>query len=127
MRRQLFNLNVSLTLIMMLVIMLTIVSAGLLLMRDAKQALLEEKQNKLFSYALMLDEMMPGTFDQILQEKGLASATREEKINALNQKLSPVTDQIAGLESGVGVGYYSKELDAIITYGPSDQLGQTVG
>ena len=121
------TLRISLTLVMAVVIISCILSAGYFMMRDAQGALLEEKQNKLFAYTRMLDADLTRTFDQILESKGLRDAPREEKIRALNRELSADTDLVAGLDPGVGVGYYSRELDAIITYGPSSQLGQTVG
>ncbi|NPV90129.1 MAG: hypothetical protein HPY50_05045 [Firmicutes bacterium] len=121
------TLRLSLTLVMAVVIISSILSAGYFMMRDAQGALLEEKQTKLFAFTRMLDANLTRNFDQILESKGLQDAPREEKIRALNRELGAGTDQVADLAPGVGVGYYSRELDAIITYGPSSQLGQTVG
>ena len=50
-----------------------------------------------------------------------------KKVRLLNQKLSGVTDKIVSGNPGVGAGYYSIDLDCIITYGPSSQYGSTVG
>ena len=88
--------------------------------------LVSEKQNKLFAFARLLDNGLKGTFDDILVEKGYQSATRNEKIEVLNHYLEALTDNVARAQLGIGVGYYSKDLDAIITYGPSELLGHMV-
>ena len=59
------------------------------------------------------------SFEGILQRHGAQAASKEEKIRLLNQELMAVTDEIANSSLGLGAGYYAKDLDAIITYGPS--------
>lgn len=126
-RKNRATLRIYLILIMAVVITTSILGSGYVLMQDAQNALLEEKQVKLFAFAKLLDDALDRTYDEILAEKGLQYASREEKIRALNEELKGITDFVAKSEPGVGVGYYSKELDAIITYGPSDELGYMVG
>ncbi|MDN5347147.1 MAG: two-component system, NtrC family, sensor histidine kinase AtoS [Clostridia bacterium] len=71
---------------------------------------------------------LQGSFDDILKEKGVSPhAGWTEKLWVLNQALTPTTDLVAESFAGVGVGYYSKELDAIVTYGPSRLFGDKVG
>jgi len=55
------------------------------------------------------------------------AADREAALKHLNATLAPFTDLIADANPGVGVGYYSRALNAIVTYGPSRQYGDTVG
>ncbi|MCG8472986.1 MAG: ATP-binding protein [Desulfobacterales bacterium] len=112
---------------MAIIIAVSSIGTGMVLMREAEQAMLQEKQSKLFSLARLLDKGLVGTFGGMLQEKGAFEASRGEKIRILNQALAPLTDEIAAAEPGVGVGYYSRDLDAIITYGPSTSLGHKVG
>lgn len=121
------TLRIVLSLIMTVVILISILGTSYVLMRNARSALLEEKQVKLFAFAKLLDIALVKTYDEILQDKGLLDASREEKIRALNEELREITDYVANSEPGIGVGYYSKELDAIITYGPSNELGYYVG
>lgn len=121
------TLRLYLTIIMTVIILISILGTGYVLMHDARNALLEEKQIKLFAFAKLLDDALDRTFDEILEEKKMQNASREEKISVLNEELKEVTDFIANSNPGVGVGYYSKELDAIITYGPSKELGHKVG
>ena len=121
------SLRIYMTLILAAVIMVSIMGTGYMLVQEAKKTLLEEKQHKLFALAKLMDDALQQTFAEILERAGASSGTREEKINVLNKELSRFTDFIAGAEPGIGVGYYSKDLDAIITYGPSDDLGQKMG
>lgn len=92
-----------------------------------EEALVWEKQQKLFGVTRILDRYLEGTYDDILNQKIANPLTREERIGILNRALSEYTDQIASAYPGIGVGYYSKELDAIITYGPSSLYANTVG
>jgi signal transduction histidine kinase/ActR/RegA family two-component response regulator len=88
----------------------------------------EEKKGKLTAFANFLDIYLGDrTYDDILAEQGALDATREEKIAVLNAELKGITDEMAASSPGLGVGYYSRELDAILTYGPSSEYQNTVG
>ncbi|MCL2741801.1 MAG: ATP-binding protein, partial [Oscillospiraceae bacterium] len=88
----------------------------------------EQKRDSLLSFAKLLDTQLdPGGYDAILERAGLADAEPEEKVKALNEALRQITDDLASCSEGLGVGYYSRELDAILTYGPSSEYGYTVG
>jgi len=93
----------------------------------AQKSLIDEKQAKLFGLAKLMDERLDQTFEEILSLHGMEQASRNEKIQFLNNTLKKYTDQVADSESGIGVGYYSRDLDAIVTYGPSSVLGGKVG
>ena len=112
--------------ILFLAVSLPLVCSGYILIHRGEQALNAEKESKLFGIARVLDRSLPGSFDDLLlpSEK---NATRDEKIKILNKKLSEVTEEIASGNPGVGAGYYSKDLDCIITYGPSAEYSSTVG
>ncbi|MDR1495352.1 MAG: response regulator [Clostridiales Family XIII bacterium] len=86
------------------------------------------KEDKLLSFAKFLDLYMGDRdYDDILAEHGALDASREEKIAVLNEELRDITDEVAESSPGLGVGYYSRELDAILTYGPSAEYQQKVG
>ncbi|MDC7228130.1 MAG: ATP-binding protein [Spirochaetales bacterium] len=89
--------------------------------------ILQEKQVMLFGLATQLDNALVGTYDDILMEHNAVNLPRIDKIKILNEELKQVTDFVASGVPGVGVGYYSKNLDAIITYGPEDQFSHTIG
>ena len=93
-----------------------------------KTSMLLEKENKLLGIATFLDkELGNQTYDDILKSQGASDASRERKIETLNRMLKGRTDKVATIYEGLGVGYYSLELDAILTYGPSIDYSDTVG
>ncbi|MDR1604460.1 MAG: response regulator [Gracilibacteraceae bacterium] len=88
----------------------------------------KEKEEKLMAFATFLDiDLGERDYNDILAAHGALHASREEKIAVLNEELLDVTDEVAAAYPGLGVGYYSRELDAILTYGPSAEFGHTVG
>ena len=121
------TLKSRLFLLLFLVAGLPIVLAGFSIARTAVDAMVSEKQQKLFGAARMLDLYLVGTYDDILQRHQAQNASREEKIAILNRELAAYTDIVAQAYPGIGVGYYNRELDAIITYGPSKVYGDKVG
>ncbi len=104
---------------------LTLTFLGKELLADMSE---NERGNFLVSFTKVLDSELPsGGYDEILENLGLVDATREEKIKALGDYLRPYSDRVSTLASGLGVGYYSNELDAILTYGPSSSYQHLVG
>lgn len=90
--------------------------------------LLAEKEKKLITLARTLDSRLGGGgYAAILERHAAEHAAREEKIRVLNEELRDETDTVASLLPGLGVGYYSRDLDAILTYGPSASFGNVVG
>ncbi len=124
------SMRLKLMLILAVAVALPLVGSGYLLINRAEKALLLEKENKLFGIARSLDNALSGDFDSLLPADK-ENASRDEKIRLLNARLAQVTDQLAAANPGVGVGYYSRDLDSIITYGPSseyqDKIGQSIG
>ena len=99
--------------------------AGRSLVEDS---LMSEKQGKLLALAQVLDSMLPKDgFDGILAQAGAEHASRDERIAALNKALFAATDDVGRASPGLGVGYYCRALDAIVTYGPSELFGHVVG
>lgn len=108
-----------------------------LLFQKAEAALIEEKAVKLFGITRLLDGHLKSDYDSLVDGIPLpgfpaASAPpppslRQERIAVLNDALRGFTDEVAACYPGVGVGYYSRELDAILTYGPSCEFGDKVG
>lgn len=88
---------------------------------QGRDALLQEKQTKLYALTHLLDQALAASFD------AYPHLAREQRIKALNQQLSPITDAITSAFPGVGAGYYNRELDAIITYAPQELYGKAVG
>ncbi len=101
-----------------------------LLFQKAEAALIEEKSSKLFGLTRLLDLHLVGSYDDLLLSAGGAaaiSALPSDRVRMLNERLGPFTDELATAFPGVGVGYYSRDLRAILTYGPSRDFGSKVG
>ena len=91
-------------------------------------AMMQEKGNKLLGITAFLNsELGNQSYDDILAKAGALNSSKEEKIKILNNALFERTDHIATIYSGLGVGYYSLDLDAILSYGPSAEFGNTIG
>ncbi len=94
----------------------------------SETVMFREKENKLLGIASFLEKKLGDRgYDGILEEAGASGATKEEKLAVLNQKLSEVTDEVSSMYAGLGVGFYSIDLDSILTYGPSSEYGSNVG
>jgi len=88
----------------------------------------EQKKESLLSMTKVLEaHLVSGGYNEILTNAGKLGATKEEQIAALNEALRGFTDEVAGASEGLGVGYYSRDLDAILTYGPSASYQHNVG
>lgn len=98
-----------------------------LLFQKTEAVLIEEKAQKLFGLTRLLDQHLEGDYETLLSRASPPPLSREAKIAFLNRALGPFTDFVARAFPGVGVGYYSKDLRAILTYGPSSQFGSKVG
>ena len=88
------------------VTVLPIIITGIVLVKSAEQALLAEKKQKLIAITQQLDFALSKDFDTIIVEAGLEKAEKEDKLQALNEKMQPLTDHIALAHPGIGVGYY---------------------
>lgn len=84
-----------------------------LLFQRAETALLGEKANKLLGIARYLDFCLGDGFNKITVQD------REEVIQEMFNRLAPVVDKVCDSFEGLGAGYYSRELDCIIVYGPT--------
>ncbi len=116
------------TLFLSIFICMAFIGAGVIGYNLLKNALLAERSENLLAYTKILDSYIPeGGYDQILREKGLTNASDQEKFQALHNELFDITDKIGNSAPGLGVGYYSRELDLILTYGPSEKFDHTVG
>jgi two-component system sensor histidine kinase HydH len=121
------SLRNRLLLLMIAVVALPTLVSGYLMAVSAEAALMEEKQEKLFGAARMLERHLDGTFDDILARQGCLDAAKDIKVAALNRELQPYTDLVADVYPGIGVGYYVKDLDIQATYGPSRFYAKQVG
>ena len=113
----------------LLLFMSLLLAASWLTMRNMSQDIMEkEKGQKLIVTAAMLDfGLGDRDYDDILREHDAIDATREEKISILNSELADLGEALVKTHPGLGIGYYSRELDAILTYSPISEYGDRVG
>ncbi|HPE90446.1 MAG TPA: ATP-binding protein [Spirochaetia bacterium] len=121
------SLSTRLFILMLLSVMVPMLGMSFFLKSEISESILVEKRDKLFGLARQLDAALDGSYDDILAEEGALDADRETKIAVLNSRLRGITDFVASGNAGVGVGYYGRDLDAVLTYGPSGQFQYTVG
>ncbi len=114
--------------IIFIVLTVSLVISLLTILNVSQQAINLEKETKLLQIATHLGNQLGDvTYNDILASQNAQQATRDEKIKVLNRMLRDRTDELASIFRGLGTGYYSLELDAILTYGPSEEYGNTVG
>jgi two-component system sensor histidine kinase AtoS len=111
----------------LIIVSIPLLLTGYIIKLETQEALLVEKQTKLFGIASLLDNYLGEGYHAILAAKNMQNADRATQLTALNDSLKNYTDTLTGAYPGVGAGYYSKELDAIITYGPSSNYADKVG
>jgi two-component system, NtrC family, sensor histidine kinase AtoS len=121
------NFTFRLLLIIFCIISIGFVAIEFSLKTIITNELLKEKEILLFGLTHQLDNALEGTFEEILSDNNARNLNREDKILILNNALKDVTDFVASGVDSVGVGFYSRKLDAIITYGPSDEFQHIVG
>ncbi len=121
------RLTTRLLLLVFLSVIVPMIGLSLFLKQEITESILGEKRDKLFGLARQLDGALEGSFDDILGAEGALGYEREAKIAVLNARLRGITDFVASGNDGVGVGYYGRDLDAVLTYGPSGQFQYMVG
>lgn len=121
------TLRARLILILLPLMTMSMMAAGYFLTLSGQNSILEEKRTYLSGVTriLLAELQSEGGFSQL--ESTTRNQSRNERIQFLNLKLASYTDRLASAFPGVGVGFYHRELDAIITYGPSSENGNKVG
>ncbi len=122
------TLKFRLLLVMVPVICCSIISAGYILSVAGKNAILDEKQKHLLGITRVLNAYLvaQGGYRN-LELDTPDNSNPKERIEHLNRKLLNVTEQIALAFPGAGIGYYHRELDAILTYSPKAEYQNKVG
>ena len=115
-------------LILFLFILVPFLITGYFAQKVTESMVMHEKQEKLLALAYILDSQLDsGGFNALLAQEKAENLSREEKIATLNALLRDETNEIATVNGSFGVGFYSRELEAIITYGPSPEHDFAVG
>ncbi|MHC6203019.1 methyl-accepting chemotaxis protein [Breznakiellaceae bacterium SP9] len=126
-KQQFFTLKNKIILILLLLIAGPCITTWYMVGYMTNTIMRNEIKEKLFGFARVLDYSLEGTYNDVLQQQNMENASKEEKIRVLNQELRSITERVASACPGLGIGYYSRELDAILTYGPESENRQSVG
>ncbi|MGL5632703.1 MAG: histidine kinase dimerization/phospho-acceptor domain-containing protein, partial [Azovibrio sp.] len=120
-------LRTRMMLVVLPIITVSIITTGYLFAVTGRNAIIQEKQEKLLGAAQVLLHKLEslGGFSTI--EQGMPEGDRDAKVLFLNNLLIPYTEQVAKAFPGMGAGYYHRGLDAIITYAPQDSYQDMVG
>lgn len=76
------------------------------------------RERELYGVADHLNRLLPDTFNEILEQWGALEKPAAEQVKILNQVLQPIVNDISMTHPGLGLGFYSSELDKIIAIGP---------
>ncbi len=108
---------------------LPIIATGYVVKERGKVGILEEKRSHLQGITVLLERHLHerGGFNGLLAGYSGEPNNKKAQLDYLTRQLNAYSNGMAAAFVGVGVGYFSREFDAIVTYGPSDQLGYTVG
>ena len=121
------SMRSRLLLVLIPLVGLAIGGLGHFLTLDGEAAVMTEKR----AHLLGVTRVLVVRLEQMGGFGGLAASCRpdgrDDCIRQLNAALAAYTDEIASAFPGTGVGYYHRQLDAIITYGPSTDYGGKVG
>lgn len=122
-----YNFSSKLLFFIFISILIPFFALSFFLKTEIQDDIFEEKQDKLFGLTRQLDHYLDGTFEDLIAKGNVLSSSRDEQIDYLNRELRGITDFVASGNPGVGVGYYAKDLNAVLTYGPSREFQHTVG
>lgn len=123
------TLRIRLLLLLIPLLGLSIGGLGHFLTLGSEQAIMAEKRQHLLGAARLLAQYLEtrGGFAGLQAARDAPAGERTARVAALNAELAAYTDQVAAAFPGLGVGYYHRGLDAIVTYGPSAEYGSKVG
>ena len=126
--KRFFSYQHKLLLTFLVLVNLPFIISAYMATNIAENVLMQEKANKLFSLAeILVAHLDNGGYEAILKKHGALDAGRDEQLAVLNKELAGFTDMVSRTSPGLGIGYYSRALDAIITYGPSEKYAHTLG
>ncbi|PKM81710.1 MAG: hypothetical protein CVU89_08130 [Firmicutes bacterium HGW-Firmicutes-14] len=69
--------------------------------------------------ARFLEKRLDSSFSEILEKHNASTLPKDQQVKVLNLELQPVIDDVTSSFDAIGAGYYCRELDSIIAYGPN--------
>ncbi|MDR1936357.1 MAG: response regulator [Candidatus Accumulibacter sp.] len=128
MKRFFYSVQGKIITILLLFMTISLLASWFTIRNISQTIMTTEKERKLMAFAQLLDiRLGKRSYDDILEIHGAAQKSRDEQIKVLNNELKDLTDEASAASYGMGIGFYSRKLDAIITYGPSSEYQKTIG
>jgi Signal transduction histidine kinase len=122
------NIQGRVILILLMFMTISLLTSWFVISYTSQTIISSEKEEKLLAIASLLDfSLGERTYADILIENGAESMSREEKIEVLHNELASLGEVISAQYPSIGLGYYSLELDAILTYSPASEYEHTIG
>lgn len=100
----------------------SIIIFAVLIDKEGRNLLNQEKSQKLYAISQMLDLLLDDAYYKI--DKNLS---HQQQIEQINQYLSPKIEPLLANMPKIAAGYYHKQLDAIVVYAPKSAYGNNVG
>ena len=97
-------------------VMFTVISVFCISLYLNWNRVLNDKYLEVSSISNLLDESLDGTYDDLLSNPNM---TDTQKVSALNKELQPFVTNITNAYPNFGAGYYVKELNSIVAFGPN--------
>ena len=97
-------------------VMFTVISTFCISLYINWHQVLDDKYLEVSSISELLDEHLSGTYDDLLTSSNMNDA---QKVAALNTALQPLINKITNAYPNFGAGYYVKELNSIVAFGPN--------
>lgn len=116
------KISARLFLLITMLVCFSIIIVAVLIEKEGRNLLIQEKSHKLYSITKMLDLLLDDAYQQVD-----ADLSRQAQIQQLNQHLSIKVEPLLESMPKIGAGYYHKMLDAIVVYAPESSYGINVG
>ena len=102
-RRYFFSFQVKFIIILIALMTVSFFTTWYMVRDITRSITMNEKEAKLVGLTHILNSRLgPGTYDDILRQRGADSATREEKIQILNEALTDITKEYRNGKSFTG-------------------------
>lgn len=116
-----FSHTRRLQIFIIIIVLLTIICMLALNSYENWRTLVHTEFSKTESIAKLLDAHLKGTYEDILINNNAQTLSKAEQIALFNEQLQPFVDDVLDSFANYGAGYYVKELDSIVAFGPDFQ------
>lgn len=123
--KKIFPLRISMRIYIMLVVLFTTAFTFLasLSFNNYLNLIKNEQGKEFYAIAVELEQRLPEAFEQILLDHHATNKSAEEQVKILNSVLQPIVNKLSTSHPGIGMGYYSIELDSVLAIGPGFNPG----